>query len=834
MNKRGLPFQLQKDPSEQIVVESQADCSKVLLSNRSLTSFPREALYNAATSYERKGGGKDAPDRWWLEEDIKYIDLSHNLIPSIPEQISSLAVSLTVLILSNNRLNSLPESICELASLKKLDVTHNSLVSLPTSLGRLISLVELNITGNKTLKLLPDLNGLSSLEVLRCADCSLTTLPASLGIGSSCIKLIELDASGNLLSSLPLGIGSCIRMRILRLSRNKLCDLPDLQRLQNCCVIDLRQNLLTHIPCLPQSQVLSEVFLGANKLTTLQPVTNLVRSGISVLDVASNAIDSLPDEVRFCNNLTTLDVSNNDLNVLPAWIGFMPLLTRLVVDGNPLRTMKKSLISNSSSTSGGVPALKTYLRTRASQEETILFEKEITAVQTAKHQIGIMPIHSTSTSSSSLPILEQYSQVPRAAAAAAANDLTLSQTNAWSLAIREAMSTPSMKLIVSPAAFPAMLKSFSLSDLSQGVSQDCVQRFKALIVDGHALTPEGIPKDLLTVCVNVSEISFSRNALERVPDAVTYSPAASAASLLGAQGPTSIQLQTLRLSFNSISSNGVPWLAPSLVNLDLSHNRLKRIPKCLTLRGLPYLESLTLSNNDIEAPLEEDLGPEGSGDALLWLPKLRSLNLGSNALTRIPQAVLGLSRLSSLDISNCEISSLQPHIGCLPSLIHLNIEGNPQRGVRQGVIDMGTSAILGFLKSRVAVGDERKFLNMFEVKEDELTLQPSKPSPQQQNQYHHHHHHQQQQQQQQQMTTRTTTQIQAASTSTMSTSTMSQASLQVGMTGDYYKMVRRIEELQNELQIGGISTAQLAATKRELLLLRAAESRARQQSSAGF
>ena len=54
-----------------------------------------------------------------------------------------------------------------------------------------------------------------------------------------------------------------------------------------------------------------------------------------------------------------------------------------------------------------------------------------------------------------------------------------------------------------------------------------------------------------------------------------------------------------------------------------------------------------------------------------------------------------------------------------------------------------------------------------------------------------------------------------------------------GMTGDYYQMVRRIEELQNELQSGGGSNAQIQASKRELLLLRAAEARAKQQN-AGF
>lgn len=826
--KRGIPFQLaSKDTTEQhgivdVNIQHQSDASKVCLSNRGLTSFPREALYNAAASQEKKSGGnKDSSDRWWLEEDIKFIDLSHNLIPTIPDAISSLAVSLTTLVLSNNKLSGLPESISELSCLKKLDVTHNCLTSLPEGLGRLTFLVELNLTGNRHLKQLPELLGLSSLEVLRCAECALTSLPVTLG-GSSCLKLIELDASSNSLSSLPSGLSMCVRLRILRLSRNKLLDLPDLQRLQSCCVIDLRQNALTQIPCLPRSSTLSEVYLGANRLTSLQPAsTHLVRPGISVLDVASNMIDSLPDELRFLYQLTTLDISNNDLNILPAWLGFMTLLTRLVVDGNPLRTMKKSLIGGG----GGVPALKAYLKTRATPDEAILFEKEITAVQAAKHHIGLAPpsaptviIHKSG---------EPLPQLPMAAAAAAANSLTESLTLAWSLAVREAMSTPSLKLIVSPSAFPIKLTSFSLSDLTRGAQHEALQRYRALVVDGHAIVPEGIPRDLLAVCANVSEVSLSRNSLERVPEALTYTAAAAAATALGREGhsraASSLNLRTLRLSFNLIPTNGIPWLPPSLLTLDLSHNRLKRIPKCITLRGLPHLESLSLSNNDIEAPAEDDLGDEGSGDALLWLPKLRSLNLSGNVLTRIPIAVLGLKHLSDLDISKNDISSLQPHIGCILSLSHLNIEGNPQRGVRPGVVEMGTPAVLGFLRSRVAVGDEKKYVSMFAVEEEEIIVpQPVNSAHAQQQQYY----------QPESTTSQFVTMKQQQPVA--HSSSFSQAyNSSAGMTGDYYQMVRRIEELQNELQSGGGSNAQIQASKRELLLLRAAEARAKQQN-AGF
>jgi hypothetical protein len=204
----------------------------------------------------------------------------------------------------------------------------------------------------------------------------------------------------------------------------------------------------------------------------------------------------------------------------------------------------------------------------------------------------------------------------------------------------------------------------------------------------------------------------------------------------------------------------------------------------------------------------------------LWLPKLRSLNLSGNVLTRIPVAVLGLKHLSDLDISKNDISSLQPHIGCILSLTHLNIEGNPQRGVRPGVVEMGTPACLGFLRSRVAVGDEKKYVSMFAVEEEEIIApQPVNSAHAQQQQFY--------QQKPESITSQVMTMKQQHPVAHSSTSSSA------GMTGDYYQMVRRIEELQNELQSGGGSVAQIQASKRELLLLRAAEARAKQQNS-GF
>ena len=75
----------------------------------------------------------------------------------------------------------MPESIGQLASLKKLYCSNNKLASLPESIGQLASLKKLNCCSNKLTSLLESIGQLASLQTFDCCSNKLTSLPSSMG-----------------------------------------------------------------------------------------------------------------------------------------------------------------------------------------------------------------------------------------------------------------------------------------------------------------------------------------------------------------------------------------------------------------------------------------------------------------------------------------------------------------------------------------------------------------------------------------------------------------------------------------------------------------------------
>ncbi len=77
-------------------------------------------------------------------EHMIYVDVSHNWISEIPEQISRL-VDLQFFDVSHNRLVRLPDTICVLTKILDLFLSHNRLLYLPEESTRLQRLRTLDI-----------------------------------------------------------------------------------------------------------------------------------------------------------------------------------------------------------------------------------------------------------------------------------------------------------------------------------------------------------------------------------------------------------------------------------------------------------------------------------------------------------------------------------------------------------------------------------------------------------------------------------------------------------------------------------------------------------------
>lgn len=119
--------------------------------------------------------------------------LSNNLLQTIPNSIGNI-VSLRILDLHNNKLNTLPESIGNLINLISLDLENNSLITLPESLVNLPKLKTLDLTNNKLIKLPNQMTKLTSLKNLFVNDnTKLTELPE---LNYANLDIIEFENTG--------------------------------------------------------------------------------------------------------------------------------------------------------------------------------------------------------------------------------------------------------------------------------------------------------------------------------------------------------------------------------------------------------------------------------------------------------------------------------------------------------------------------------------------------------------------------------------------------------------------------------------------------------------
>ncbi|KIW95902.1 uncharacterized protein Z519_02967 [Cladophialophora bantiana CBS 173.52] len=139
-----------------------------------------------------------------------------------------------------------------------------------------------------------------------------------------------------------------------------------------------------------------------------------------------------------------------------------------------------------------------------------------------------------------------------------------------------------------------------------------------------------VPKDFITVCINLREIKFTGNEAWRLPPSLAW--------------------------------------ASRLTVLDVSNNRLEQLEHA-ELHRLMGLVSLKLANNKLS-----ELPPNFS-----YFRQLRSLNLSSNNFTTFPENICSLKSLVDLDISFNKLSSL-PKISQLTTLERLWVTNNDLKG----------------------------------------------------------------------------------------------------------------------------------------------------------
>lgn len=219
------------------------------------------------------------------------LDLRQNEIEELDAKCFPASSTLEKLLLTENYLRSIPDSIIECTGVAELDLAENKLTQIPpltsmTGLKRLMlndnrltdvpllddmhMLRELDLRTNQ-LTSLENLRNCSSLQLLSVRDNNLMTLPKSIGLWKN---LEEFDASVNLLEEIPEEIGNISPLTRLYLSDNHISDVPNcLTKLTNLKLLGLAYNDLDDESFRPQIWAgftsLIELRLLGNKLSGL-------------------------------------------------------------------------------------------------------------------------------------------------------------------------------------------------------------------------------------------------------------------------------------------------------------------------------------------------------------------------------------------------------------------------------------------------------------------------------------------------------------------------------------------------------------------------------------
>ncbi|KAF8044346.1 hypothetical protein BT93_A2362 [Corymbia citriodora subsp. variegata] len=292
---------------------------------------------------------------------LKDLDLSFNMISGeIPERFWGISHdTLEKLIISHNLLNGtsnndftgeISSSICQLSSLKVLDLSKNNLFGyMPPCFGDITNLMNLDLSNNKIQGPLPrSLVKCTNLLVLLLSDNKfsdifphwlkvpqLYTLNLQSNNFHGRINLTALRLSFPALAYLFLSNNNFIGW-----SNNFAGNIPSLIcNATKVEMIDLSNNSLTGSlpPCITNfSTHLSVLNLGMNHLEGTIPQSFSWRNSLATLDLSQNQFEGkLLESLTKCDYLEVLDLSDNRIkDTFPGWLGILPQLKVLVLRSN--------------------------------------------------------------------------------------------------------------------------------------------------------------------------------------------------------------------------------------------------------------------------------------------------------------------------------------------------------------------------------------------------------------------------------------------------------------------------------------------------------------------
>ncbi|KAL1022720.1 hypothetical protein UPYG_G00031470 [Umbra pygmaea] len=226
---------------------------------------------------------------------LKSLHAAHNDLREL--EVSPVPECLTVLDVSRNLLDCVPDWVCDSLRLEVLNISHNHIHDLPIRLFCHASLRKLLVGWNR-LYVLPERLERSQLEVLDVQHNQLAALPQNLFIKAQSLRY--LNASANRLDSLPpasLSEESFSSLQELYLTNNSLTDKT--------------------VPLLTGHAHLRVLHLAFNQLLTF-PASKMARlEQLEELDLSGNRLRAVPTTILGCRHMHTLSAHSNNITVFP-------------------------------------------------------------------------------------------------------------------------------------------------------------------------------------------------------------------------------------------------------------------------------------------------------------------------------------------------------------------------------------------------------------------------------------------------------------------------------------------------------------------------------------
>ncbi|XP_029432030.1 protein flightless-1 homolog isoform X2 [Rhinatrema bivittatum] len=304
-----------------------------------LSSLPcLRAIIARANSLKNSG----VPDDIFQLDDLSVLDLSYNQLTECPRELEN-SRNMLVLNLSHNSIDNIPNQLfINLTDLLYLDLSDNKLDSLPPQMRRLVHLQTLLLNNNPLmhaqLRQLPAMLALTTLHV-RNTQRTQSNLPTSL---EGLTNLSDVDMSLNDLTRIPECLYTLSNLKRLNLSSNQISDLSlCIDQWTSLETLNLSRNQLTSLPsAICKLTKLKKLYMNSNKVDF-----DGIPSGIGKLInleefmAANNNLELIPESLCRCGKLKKLVLNKNRLVTLPEAVHFLTELEILDVRENPSLVM---------------------------------------------------------------------------------------------------------------------------------------------------------------------------------------------------------------------------------------------------------------------------------------------------------------------------------------------------------------------------------------------------------------------------------------------------------------------------------------------------------------